>query len=176
MNEVSLIRTPSELARKRLLAVKGDPFLRADWKRVIFMHFAVSPEVLRPYVAEPFELDLYEGQACVSLVALTMSRFRPFRRGSLAGWLFRPISRQSFLNVRTYVRCGDEPGALFLWGWLSKPFGVGLPMGRSGLPCGFCPVKYDHGYEAGILNGIVKTRTGLFNYHATIGPGTEFQP
>src|SRR5262245_22751699 len=94
----------SDLARQRLLSAKGDPFLHAGWQRVVFLHFVVSPEILRAHVPEPFELELYEGQACVSLVALTMRRFRPFRRGSLAAWFFRPIRQQCFLNLRTYVR------------------------------------------------------------------------
>src|SRR6266566_1531835 len=93
----------SDTARRRLLSVKGDPFLIAHWDRVAFLHFLISPHKLRPLVPAPFELELYEGQACVSLVALTMRRFRPFRRSSLLAWLFRPLARQYFLNVRTYV-------------------------------------------------------------------------
>src|SRR5438034_274417 len=112
----SRLRSAAELAQERLLSVKGDPFLFADWERVVFLHFIVAPELLRPFVPRPFELELYEGEACISLVAVTMGRFRPCRPVSL-GWLFRPIKQQHFLNLRTYLRCGGEPGALFLWGW-----------------------------------------------------------
>src|SRR6266700_3159850 len=86
----------SDAARRRLLSVGGDPFLLADWERALFMHYAVAPAVLRPYVPEPFELELHEGSACVSVVALTMRRFRACRRAALA-WLLRPVARR-FLN------------------------------------------------------------------------------
>jgi uncharacterized protein YqjF (DUF2071 family) len=174
----------SDAALRRILSLKGDPFLMADWKDVVFLHFEVRSEILRPLVPAPLELELHQGSACVSLVALTMRRFRPFRSGSLGGWMFKPLGQQSFLNVRTYVRWGEEPGALFLWGWLSKPFGVGLPLGRIGLPCGFCEPNYDHDYKAGRVRGLVKngasgalgtTRpTARFEYRAAIDPGVEF--
>src|SRR5437899_1076920 len=90
----------SDAARRRLLSVEGDPFLLADWERVLFMHYVIAPEVLRPYVPEPFEVELHEGRACVSVVALTMRHFHACRRAALA-WLLRPVARQRFVNVRT---------------------------------------------------------------------------
>ena len=168
----------SDTARWRLLSVKGDPFLVAHWERVVFLHFLIGPKSLRSLAPAPFELELYEGQACVTLVALTMRRFRPYRRGSLLAWFLRPITRQCFLNVRTYVRWDDEPGALFLWGWLSKPFGVELPMERFGLPCGFCSMEYDHKHETGTLHGVVNERAsaGTFAYRATLENDGQFYP
>ena len=167
----------SALARARLLSLKDDPFLFANWERVVFLHYLIAPEVLRPPVPEPFELELHEGKACVSLVALTMRHFRPCRPCSLVAWPFRPIARQCFLNVRTYVRWGDEPGALFLQGWLSKPFGIGAPLSGLGLPCGFGSLEYGHGCEGGVLSAVVKQSGARgFAYHATIEPHAEFQP
>jgi len=169
--------TLSDLARARLLSTKGDPFMVADWQNVVFLHFLAAPELLRPVIPSPFELELHQGAACVSLVALTMRRFRAFQRGSVAAWLFRPIPRQCFLNLRTYVKGSGEPGALFLWGWLSKPFGVGLPLGRFGLPCAFGSLDYTHSYEKGILHGTVNETVGgpAFSYRAAIEPGTAFR-
>ncbi len=159
----------SYASRRRLLSIRGDPFLFADWERVLFLHFAVPPELLRPYVQAPLELDLYRDQACVSLVALTMRQFRPCRRASVA-WCFRPIASQRFLNLRTYVRCGDEPGALFLRGWLSQPFGWGLPSGLFGLPYTFAACDYQHHPEKGNCRGKVTTAAGRFAYRSAVGP------
>jgi len=166
----------SDLARQRILSFKSDPFLLADWKNAVFLHFVLSPEILRPLVPAPLELELFEEKACVSLVALTMRQFRPFRRSSLAGWIFSPLRQQSFLNVRTYVRWRDESGALFLWGWLSRPFGVGLPLEKGGLPCGFCDLEYDHSCDRERVAGLVKQGTTRFKYQATMGAQTEFTP
>ena len=165
-----------DTAKRRLRSVKGDPFLFVDWERVVFLHFLLPPELLRPQVPASFELDLHEGRACVSLVALSMRHFRPSRRGSLA-WLFRPMAQQRFLNVRTYVRCGGEPGALFLWGWLSRPLGVALPFSLLGLPCGFGALEYEHGYETGALRGTAtgKAAVSRFAYRAAIPPDGEFE-
>src|SRR5690242_437257 len=111
----------SDAGKRRLLSVKGDPFLFARWERVVFLHFALEPETLRLQMTSPFELELYNGEAVISIVVVTMRRFRPVRPASIGAWPFALISRQRFLNLRTYVRLDDEPGALFLWGWLSQP-------------------------------------------------------
>ena len=106
----------SDAGKRRLLAVSGDPFLSARWERVVFLHFAIELDTLSPQIKAPFELELYDGDAVISVVAFTMRRFRPARLAAIIAWPFALISRQLFLNLRTYVRLGDEPGALFLWG------------------------------------------------------------
>ena len=167
----------SDAARRRLLSVEGDPFLLADWERALFVHFVLAPEVLRPYVPEPFEAELHAGRACVSVVALTMRHFHAYRRAALA-WLLLPVARQRFLNVRTYVRWRDEPGAPFLWGWLSKPFRVGLPAAMFGLPYAFATLDYDHQLESGLLRGVARVEacSQRFAYRASIDRKTAFQP
>lgn len=97
------------------------------------MHLAVEPRWLQPCV--PFELDLYEGKAYVSLVAFTLRHLRPAWLDSPAGELpMRLLAPCRFLNVRTYVRAGRQDGIFFLGEWLSQwvniPFGpllYGLP-------------------------------------------------
>jgi len=160
-------------AQRRLLSVPGDPFLFADWERVLFLHFAIAPEMLRPFVRPPLELDLFEGQAYLSVVAVTMRRFRPTLPLSL-GWALAPISIQKFLNVRTYVCHRDEPGALFLWGWLSKP--APLPPPTFNLPCGFAKMTYRHETGLGQLHGQVAADSGRFTYNGKIPPRNIFQP
>jgi uncharacterized protein YqjF (DUF2071 family) len=163
----------SDAAQKRLLSVRGDPFLFADWERVLFLHFAIAPELLRPFILRPVELDLYDGQAYVSLVAVTMRNFLPVRPLPFA-WAFRLITCQQFLNVRTYVRHRGEPGALFLWGWLSKPLPLMLP--TFDLPCTFAAVDYQHAYESAAICGEVNSGARQFSYRATIDPQITFEP
>jgi uncharacterized protein YqjF (DUF2071 family) len=81
----------------------------ADWLDVIFVHFRISPERLALLV--PLPLDLHQGDAYVSLVAFTQSNLRPSFGGRIAALLASPLARHEFLNVRTYVRCGDGAGA-----------------------------------------------------------------
>ena len=173
----------SDAGKKRLLSVKGDPFLLARWERVVFLHFMLEPETLRPQLRSPFELELYDGSAVISVVAITMRRFRPVRPISIAAWPFALISRQVFLNLRTYVRLGDEPGALFLWGWLSQPWRFPFPSGMFGLPYAFATLRCEHLHETGAVSGIATTPMvpGRFVYRAGVdaraifvrcGPGT----
>jgi uncharacterized protein len=165
--------TESDAAQKRLASVRGDPFLFAAWERVLFLHFAIAPDLLRPFIVPPLELDLYDGKAYVSLVAVTMRKFRPVRPLPFA-WAFGLLSRQQFLNVRTYVHHRDEPGALFLWGWLSKPLPLALP--TFDLPCAFANIDYHHAFESGRLRGEVNARARQFSYRATIHSQSKFEP
>src|SRR4051794_30979860 len=75
--EKELEDEPGVLAKGRMLSVRGEPLLLADWDRAAFLHFEVDPGVLRQSV--PYPLDLYDGRAFVSLVTFTMRRLRCVR-------------------------------------------------------------------------------------------------
>jgi uncharacterized protein YqjF (DUF2071 family) len=173
--EISSIERPvetaghlGEAARKRLLSVKGEPLFLADWSRAVFIHYEVAPETLQREV--PFELDLYEGKAYVSLVAFTMRGMRPYRGGQLAAWLFQPIAMNDFLNVRTYVRHRGEAGIFFLSEWMNNPLSIRLGPWTFGLPYRFGKLNYQHQHEAGMLRGCVSNTTdgASFEYEATL--------
>src|SRR5213075_579311 len=104
--------TSSDEARRRMLAIRGEPIFYARWDRAVFIHYEADPATLQRDV--PFELDLREGRAFVSIVAFTLSRMRPRIGGRLGEWLFKPIATHEFLNVRTYVRHQGETGIYFL--------------------------------------------------------------
>jgi uncharacterized protein YqjF (DUF2071 family) len=139
------------------------------------LHYTIAPELVRPHVPAPLELELHNGIACLSIVAVTMRRFRPNRWNSF-GWAFRPIGKQCFLNFRTYARYGDEPGAVFLRGWLSRPLALPLPNGMMDLPYTFASTEYHHIMPPGLLRGEVRGRSqqGRLAYHATQAPRAEF--
>jgi uncharacterized protein len=152
------------------------PFLFAKWHRIVFLHYVADPEVVRRQIPGRLELELHEGRACVTLAAVTMRSFRPCRVLS-AGWFFRPLVEQRFLNLRTYVRCDDEPGVLFLWGWLSRPLGLPLPSGMLQLPYAFASLDFDHRFEAGLLRGSAAADgppARRFSYCAAVDPKTSF--
>lgn len=165
--------TESDAARNRLLSIRGEPFLFANWERVVFLHFTIAPELLRPLIRSPLELELYEGHAYLSLVAVAMTKFRPATPLSIGSPL-RVINSQLFLNFRTYVRHDNEPGALFIWGWLSNllPF----PLPTFDLPCAFAKINYRHNTDSGMLSGDVNSNGGRFRYRVTFDPQSTFQP
>jgi uncharacterized protein YqjF (DUF2071 family) len=156
-------------ARKRILSVHGDPFVYAEWRNLVFLHFALPADEIRPHVHPALELELHEGLACVSLAAVTMRSFRPCSRWPFAQ-AFRLLKEQRFLNLRTYVRAAGEPGALFLWGWLSRPKLLPAMSGFSGLPFAFGELDYQHDSRSGQIRGVVRCdgNAGSLEYSASL--------
>lgn len=154
----------------------SEALLITEWADTLFLQYLLEPWEVQRQLPPGFELELYDGQACVSLVAVTMKRFQPVFARSPAS-LLRLIPAQRFLNFRTYVRRGDETGAYFLWGWLSAPFGFSPPLGALGLSASFATIEYKRGSEA--LSGEVIGKGGLrFQFEGSIGstPGLSFSP
>ena len=78
-----------------------------QWRSLLFMHWPIPPEVLRPLVPAVLELDLHEGTAYVGLVPFAMRQVRPRWAPARLGFDFLET------NVRTYVTSGDRPGVYF---------------------------------------------------------------
>jgi uncharacterized protein len=127
----------ADIAKERLLAEPGDPLVHVEWHHVLFLNYVIDPQIVRPFIPRAFELDLYKGQACISLVRVIMRNYRRAPKGPLWGGVFGALKEQRFLNFRTYVRHRGEPGAFFMWGWLSRPLGLPLPKAPLGLTCAF---------------------------------------
>ena len=174
MNAVVASRpTLSEAARRRMLAVRGEPMFYARWDRAVFIHYEADPAVLQRDV--PFDLDLRDGRAFVSIVAFTLLRMRPRIGGRIGEWLFKPIATHEFLNVRTYVRHHGEPGIYFLAEWLSNPLSVRLGPRTFGLPYRFGRIDYEHASSDSALRGTVEARGGRLAYAGETS-GSELAP
>ena len=124
-------------------ATEFTPWFRADWRDVLFVHYAIDPALLQPHV--PFPLDLYAGKAWVSLVAFTQHRMRPALGGPLAAALMRPVARHEFLNLRTYVRANHRRAILFLAEWIPNRLALLVGPLLYGLP--FRLGKLDYRYH-----------------------------
>lgn len=170
------VRSASELSKHRLLTTPDDPWLLADWHRALFLHYRIAPEVLRPYVPAELGLELYADSAWVSVVAVTLDHFRPAKDGTINSWLMRPIAKQCLLNLRTYVRHRDEPGAYFLWMWASRPLGLPIPFRVPGIPSSLARIRYDHWHETRLLTGSVSTFGNEFAYRAELDADHTFEP
>ena len=85
------------------------PVMRQRWRELLFLHWPVAAEDLRPLVPPALELDLFEGTAYVGLVPFTMEGVRPVGLPPVRG-----LSNFHETNVRTYVhREGRDPGVWF---------------------------------------------------------------
>ena len=181
MNEIATSRTDftgetSASEQRRILSRRGEPLFIAGWKNALMLHFEGDAEALQREV--PFELDLRDGRAFVSLVAFTMQGMRPRAGGKLAAWLFSPIATHDFLNVRTYVRHGGERGIHFLAEWLTNWLAVMLGPTTFGLPYRHGRIEYAHGWTQGFVTGqVTDAESGAtLAYRAKLAEPAIFQP
>jgi uncharacterized protein len=155
--------SPSEAGKRRLLSKFGEPLFLARWDRAVFMNYSADPATLQRQV--PFELDLRDGQAFVSVVAFTLVRMRPRIGGAWTEWILKPIATHEFLNIRTYVRHNGEPGIFFLAEWLSNRVSVSLGPRTFGLPYRFGHLHYEH---CGYFQGSVGAPEGQLVYSGEV--------
>ena len=86
----------------------GPWLMTQTWHDLLFTHWPVGTDELRPLVPRAFELDTFARQSWIGVVPFFMTNVAP--RGIPAvSW----ISEFPELNVRTYVRSGDRPGVYF---------------------------------------------------------------
>jgi uncharacterized protein YqjF (DUF2071 family) len=86
------------------------PVMYQRWDDLLFLHWSCRSQDLRSHIPSQLSLDLYDGQAYISIIAFRMNAVRPAGLSPLP-WL----SYFYELNVRVYVRDQrDEPGVYFL--------------------------------------------------------------
>jgi uncharacterized protein YqjF (DUF2071 family) len=84
-----------------------DWIIEQTWQNVLFLHWKIPTELLRTQV--PFDLDLFNGEAVISIVPFRMQRIRfPY------SFAVPFVSSLWELNLRTYVRVNGVPGIYFL--------------------------------------------------------------
>lgn len=89
------------------------------WTHLLFAHWPVPAQALRPLLPPALTLDTFEGEAWVGVIPFHMSNVRPRGIPPLP-WL----SAFHELNVRTYVRLGDRQGVWFFSLDASNPLAV----------------------------------------------------
>ncbi|NJM40830.1 MAG: DUF2071 domain-containing protein [Anaerolineae bacterium] len=82
--------------------------MRQTWHDLLFMHWPVPLEALRPHIPPSLSIDTFDGQAWIAVV--------PFRMSDIAPRALFPVPWLSVfpeLNVRTYVIRDGKPGVWF---------------------------------------------------------------
>lgn len=80
------------------------PFLTAHWRHLVMLNYEVDSSVLEPFVPAGSELDLWHGEALISLVG-----FR-FLHTRLKGWAIPFHQNFPEVNLRFYVRRAAADG------------------------------------------------------------------
>ena len=86
----------------------GWPIMYQTWDKLLFLHWSLPAELLRPLIPEPLVIDTFEGAAWISITPFTMWGVRS---------VFLPplptLSRSHELNVRTYIHLDGVPRIWF---------------------------------------------------------------
>jgi uncharacterized protein len=109
-------------AAHRTTPIPTGPWVMTQtWHELLFAHWPMKPEKLRPLIPPVFTLDTFEREAWVGVVPFRMSNVRP--RG------VPPVPRLSAfpeLNVRTYVTVHGIPGVYFFSLDAGNPIAVAI--------------------------------------------------
>ena len=87
---------------------EGWPLMYQSWLNLLFMHWRLPVEQVRPLIPKPIEIDTFDGSAWVAVTPFELSNVRP---------IFVPpipfVSEFCEINVRTYVYYKNVPGVWF---------------------------------------------------------------
>lgn len=108
---------------------KGGYSYYQEWNRALFFHWKVDAIALKQFIPDHLELDLFNNEAYISIVAFTMEQIRPRFLPALS-----PISNFDEINLRTYVVRDGVAGVYFLNIEAGKILSVALSKMLSGLP------------------------------------------
>jgi uncharacterized protein YqjF (DUF2071 family) len=131
--------------------------MQQTWNDLLFAHWPVPAEVLRPLVPPVLPLDLYNGQSWVAVTPFHMTGVRPRWTPPLPG-----ISAFPELNVRTYITYGGKSGVFFFSLDAGSRLAATAARATYHLPYFFAQMK-------------VADETGWINYSSRRNRSTEFR-
>ena len=115
-----------------------------EWNRVIFLHFKIDAKQLKHFVPQHLEIDCFEQQAWISIVAFDMNHVHPRNLPSLD-----LVSNFHEVNIRTYVKYKGKAGVYFLSIEASKKIAAFICRKLSALPYRFSEMeRTDSSYKS----------------------------
>jgi uncharacterized protein YqjF (DUF2071 family) len=105
------------------------------WDDLLFAHWPLPPDQLRPLVQPPLQLDTFDGRAWLGVVAFRIRDLHVRRLPPVPG-----LSGFPEVNLRTYVRLGNRPGVLFLSLHCANRLGMAIARPWFRLPYRFADV------------------------------------
>lgn len=132
-----------------------------EWNHVLFLHWKVPYEILRPLVPESLHIDQINHQTYISLLAFTMQNIRPRNLPALNPL----ISKFNEVNIRTYVEKDGHKGVFFLSIEGGNPLSVFAGRNLSG----FSYEKATIFRKKGVYRAVHKENHSYLNTGFTIG-------
>ncbi|MBS4174515.1 DUF2071 domain-containing protein [Bacillus sp. FJAT-49736] len=97
-----IIHRPFPLPSKRWI-------MRQSWRNVLFLHWPIPPEKLRPHIPSILQIDTFNGSAWLGIILFVIEGIFPFGLSSVS---LTPKFPE--INVRTYVTYNGKPGIYFM--------------------------------------------------------------
>jgi len=107
-----------------------------EWHDVLFLHWPVTPELVREHIPAELELDLYNDMAWIGLVFFRVKGNRPRFIPPVPG-----MSSYLELNIRTYVTYKGRAGVHFFNLDANHPLIVKMTTLRDFLPYRFAEIS-----------------------------------
>jgi uncharacterized protein YqjF (DUF2071 family) len=143
---------------------EGRPVMYQRWRKLLFLHWEVSPDAIRPLLPSGLELDTFEGRAYVGLVPFSMEGVRPAGLPAV-----RWLSNFHETNVRTYVHHqGTKPGVWFFSLDAANAVAVSIARQLFHLPYYFARM----GLSAEETDGVLRLKYRSTRVDSRSGPAT----
>lgn len=110
------------------------------WKEVLFVHWPLDPGVVQGLIPQGLELDVFQGEAWISIVVFEVEGLRPRQTPA-----FSTVSDFLELNVRTYVTRNGKPGIYFLHIEAEKRLSAWMAKFVTGMPYVKSEIQHEHG-------------------------------
>ncbi len=87
---------------------EGSPVMEQVWEDLLFLHWPVPEEAIRPLIPQNLEIDTFEGKAWIGITPFRLTGVRLMSLPAIPGF-----SAFNEINVRTYVLHDGKPGIWF---------------------------------------------------------------
>ena len=109
------------------------------WNTLLFAHWPVPPETLRPRIPSGLTLEQFGAHAWIGITPFVLTGLRPRGTPAIPG-----LSAFPELNVRTYVSYEDRPGVWFFSLDAASRLAVWAARGLYHLPYEFARMRVRH--------------------------------
>ena len=123
--------------------------MQQKWRNLLFCHWPISPDILRPFIPSSLQLDTFNQWAWIGIIVFKMEGI--YLRGMP---IISVVPGFAEINVRTYVQYNGKPGIFFLsldvgdWAslhiakrWYHLPYQASDVIFRTESPLHYCQSK-----------------------------------
>jgi uncharacterized protein YqjF (DUF2071 family) len=136
------------------------------WNTLLFAHWPLAPEALRPLIPSGLTLEQFSAQAWLGITPFVLTGLRPRGLPAIPG-----LSAFPELNVRTYVTTGGKPGVYFFSLDAGSAFAVSAARALYSLP--YFRARFDVTIAAGTVTYVTRRTDGEAQFSATYRPTGE---